>query len=453
MRDQTQQSTLTRLLYIAFPMVISQASDTVMKFVDRLFVAGLGDAHLAATMSGGLTEFMISSLFIGTVGYVGALVAQYYGSGQSEKCAEATFQAVFISLLCYPLLLAVAPAARYLYLITGQTQVQIDLSYTYLKTLIFGSLFLVLRFAMTGFFLGIGRTTVVMIANAAGVIVNVPANYILIYGKLGVPALGLKGAAIGTILGNAMIFVLLLLFYLRAANRKEFGTHQSFKLNRGMLRTLIRFGVPAGFEMFLGVTAFNLFLQFMHSYGTDVAAAITITFNWDIVAFVPMLGMGHATTALVGQNIGALDYTEAKKSTFTALKVAWVYSCSMVVLFIVGAPLLVSVFAGQFHSESSEIADLAVIMLRLAALYTLADSAQLIFTGALRAAGDTRWVMKISIGLHWAFSVLAVVMIKVLRADPVLVWISFILFIISLGLTMFFRFRGGKWQNIEIIER
>jgi len=119
------------LLAIAFPMVASQASDTIMLFVDRLFLSRLGEAYLAASMSGGLTQFMLSSFFIGTVGYVTAIVAQYYGAGRYDMCGKATVQAVFLALLSYPVLLGLSPLIRYFFAVAGHSPEQVKLGYTY----------------------------------------------------------------------------------------------------------------------------------------------------------------------------------------------------------------------------------------------------------------------------------------------------------------------------------
>jgi len=433
-------------------MVLSQASNTLMLFMDRLFLSRVSEIYLAASMSGGLTQFMIGSLFIGTVTYVNAVVAQYFGSDQLERCGEAAFQAILLSFFCYPLLLALSPLAKTFFAVTGQSPEQVELGYLYFRTLIFGSIFLILRNALAGFFIGIGRTTVVMTANIAGMLVNIPANYILIFGKLGLPALGLKGAAIGTIIGNGVIFAILLLFYLRGRNQREFNTHKSLVFRPEIFKTLLRFGIPAGFETFLSVSAFNIFVQFMHSYGTRVAAAVTIAFNWDIVSFIPMLGMGQAVTALVGQNVGAKDLREARRTAYTGLKAGWVYSGSMVLLFLLGAPLLTRVFISGSGAEAEAIAALATTMLRLAAVYIMADASQIVFAGALRGAGDTRWVMMISVVLHWIFTIIAVILMKVVQADPVTVWLAFIIFIVILGGAMFLRFRSGRWTSIKLIQ-
>jgi MATE family multidrug resistance protein len=190
----------------------------------------------------------------------------------------------------------------------------------------------------------------------------------------------------------------------------------------------------------------------MHSYGSDIAAAVTVTFNWDIVAFIPMLGMGAAVTAVVGQNVGAGDYAEARNTARVALMAAWTYSGAMMLLFFFGARSLAGVFL-DMSASGSPAAPLAVIMIRLAGLYTMADSAQLVFSGALRGAGDTRAVMRISVGLHWVFAVLVVIMIRVMKTGPLAVWFFFIGFVIFLGLGMFLRFRSSDWTEIELIDR
>ena len=443
---------LGRLLSIALPMVVSQSSDTVMMFADRLFLSRLGEAYLSAAMSGGLTAFMVSSLFVGTVGYTAAVVAQLFGAGRKQDCAEATVQGLILALICYPLILALSPLARYLFVVAGQSPLQVNLGYEYFRVIIFGSIFLVLRYALSGFFLGIGRTRVVMLANLAGMLANLPANYMLIYGKLGFPALGLTGAAIGTVLGSMITFLILLAFYLRGDNRREFATHRGFRFRGSTMRTLVRFGAPAGVEMLLNVAAFNLFVQFLYSYGTGVAAAVTIAFNWDIVAFIPMLGMSSATTALVGQFVGARDFGQARRAAYLSLRVAWVYSGTMVIVFLAATGALVRIFAAGFPGDAGEITRLATVLIRLASIYTLADSAQLVFAGALRGAGDTRWVMRVSVALHWVFAAAVIVSIRVLRISPVTAWVAFIVFIVLLGISMFLRFRGSRWLDTRMID-
>ena len=441
---------LRRLVAIALPMVVSQASETVMLFVDRLFLSRVSQLHLAAAMSGGLTSFAVASIFIGTAAYVNAIVAQYYGAGQHRMCARATAQAVYFALAAAPVLAILSIFVPSFFELMRHDPGQVPLESIYARWLMAGGGLLLVRHALTGFFLGTGRTRVVMIATIAGMIVNVPLNYLLIFGAFGFPELGMAGAAIGTLGGSLTSLAVLLGSYLSRTANHGYSTRSSWRLDRTILSRLLRFGSPAGIEMFLNVFAFNLFVQLMHGYGASVAAAVTIAFNWDIVAFIPMLGAGAATTAVVGQYVGADSVRDARRATIMALRLAWTYSGTMMLLFFVGAGPLVYVFSAGFP-DATAVAPLARTLLRLVGFYTVADATQLILAGALRGAGDTRWVMRMNVILHWAFAGIAVLLIQVLEAAPIAVWICFIGFVLSMSVAMFLRFRSGRWESMRVI--
>ncbi len=450
--NERTKARLKRILTIAFPMMISQASESVMLFVGRLFLSRLSKVHLAAAMGGGVTSFMLTSFFAGVVGYVGAIVAQYYGSGRKDRCVSAGLQGVYLALIAYPIILAFLPFTRFFFQIFSLEAEQVALADVYLRFLLFGSVMLVLRHALTGFFAGIGRTKIVMIANLVAMIVNVPASYICIFGAFGIPAMGMRGAAIGTICGNFSGLLILGIAFFKKARSNEFRGSGQWRFDGGIVKKLLRFGGPAGIESFLNVGAFNLFVQMMHSYGPNVAAAVTISFNWDLVAFIPMLGLGIATTAIIAQDIGAGDHDEARASTFLILKIAFIYGGLMMVLFLTATRPLVSLFSSGFGDGSGEVFGLAIVILRLASLYTVADAVQLIFAGALRGAGDTGWIMRYSVVAHWLLAAVAFVLVRFVKASPVLVWCVFILMVIVLGVSYFLRFRGGKWRKIRLIE-
>ncbi len=433
-------------------MIVSHASETIMRFVDRLFLAQLGKLHIAASMSGGLSAFVFSSFFAGIVGYTNAIVAQYYGAGREEKTVQTVSQGLYLSMLFLPFLILLIPVVQWTFGVAGHTPDQIALESSYFRILMAGSIFLLLRQVLVGFFLGIGETRIVMFANLAGMIVNVPLNYVLIFGHLGFPALGIEGAAIGTVIGSATIFAVLLVSYLRHELFKTYGRRGGFRWRGDLMRRLGRFGLPAGTELFLNVFAFNAFIQVIHSMGEDVAAAVTITFNYDMVAFIPMIGLGVAVTAMVGQHMGAGDQEGARKSTMLALRVGYSYALIMMLLFVFGAPLLVRVFAGGMSGEDAALLELSEAMLRLAAIYTLADITQLVFAGALRGAGDTKAVMFISVIIHWIMAVTVVVLVRVLELPPLAIWGFFIGFVIVLGLSIFLRFQSGKWRQFSVID-
>jgi len=454
MRKETvtlEKPRLRDVTNIAVPMVLSQASETINLFVDRLFLSRLGKLYISGAMSGGLTTFNVMSLFIGIIGYVNAVVAQNDGAGKKRNCARATAQSIRLAFIGWPVLILMIPLVKMFFIALGHVPELVEVEMTYFRILIFGSIFGLVRYALAGFFIGLGRTRVVMLANFAGMLVNVPANWILIFGRFGIPAIGITGAAIGTLLGSITIMAILLGVYLSPSYRREFGTAEELSFSRRFSGILLKFGTPAGIENFLNIAAFNFFIQLMYSYGPDTAAAVTIAFNYDMVAFIPMLGLGFAATTLTGRYIGANNIPAAEHATRLTMAVTWSFASILVVLFVFGARPLVNVFASGLENGGVDVAPMAVTMLRLAAVYTLADATQLILAGALRGAGDTQFVMRISIALHWIFAGTAWYAIKIIRIPPVSMWIIFIVFVLTLGIAMLLRYRFGRWREMSLV--
>ncbi len=150
--------------------------------------------------------------------------------------------------------------------------------------------------------------------------------------------------------------------------------------------------------------------------------------------------------------IGRGDTSGARRAAYLGLRVAWSYAAVMAVVFVASAPALVAAFAHGFTAGDAAILPLAQRLLRLAAIYTLADATQIVFSGALRGAGDTTWVMILSGILHWTMAVASFVLIRVLALPPVSVWLFFIGFVVSLGAAMWLRHRSGAWQRIHLVE-
>jgi MATE family, multidrug efflux pump len=452
MKNARAEITLGHMFAIAAPMVVSQASETLMLFFNRWVVSFLGADYIPASMSGGLSSFVFTAFFTGITGYVNALVAQYHGARREERCVQVASQGFWLSLGFYPLLLLLIPVGHRLFLWAGHSPIQVALEFSYYRILMLGSIIFMGQSVLVGYFVGLGRTRVVMVANLLGILVNLPLNWCLVFGKLGFPRLGIEGAALGTLGGSLFILTVLLVSYLRSPGYRARSGGRSWAPRGDLLRKLLKYGLPAGAELFINVFAFNVFVQLMQSYSEQVATAVTITLNYDLVSFIPMLGVGAATTALVGHRMGAGDPTGARKVAFLGLRLAWAYGALIAAVFVVGAPFLVRFFAGGFTAQDQSILPIAQTLLRLAALYTLADAANVVFSGALRGAGDTRWVMVVSGILHWTMAAGAFLFIRVLVLPPVMVWLFFIAFVFSMCLSMFLRHRGGKWENIRLVE-
>ena len=203
----------------------------------------------------------------------------------------------------------------------------------YFDILLYGAILVLLRNCLNSFFSGIGQTRVVMFSALTAMLVNVAANYVLIFGHLGFPATGIRGAAYGTLFGSLCGLLVLLAAYLAPTNRREFGVALP-RYDGEVMRKLLRFGYPAGVELFLNLLAFTSMILLFHSHGLATATAVTIVFNWDMVSFVPLLGIQIGVVSLVGRYMGAGRPEIAERVTRSGLKMGWSYSSVILVLFV-----------------------------------------------------------------------------------------------------------------------
>jgi MATE family multidrug resistance protein len=444
---------IREMLAIALPMIISYAADTVMTFTDRMFLSRLGPEVMNAAMGGGLTAFMMSTFFLGLIGYSTALVAQYLGANRKNTCPTVTTQALLVVLIAYPVILLMKPLGIKLFEIMHVSAGQMEYQIVYFNILIYGTIIGLIRAVFSSYFSGIGRTRVVMVAGILSMIVNVGVNYVLIFGKLGLPALGIRGAAYGTIIGGVSGLIVLIVAYFGKKNREEFHVMKSFRYYGQIMKKLLKFGYPPGLEFILNLFAFNLMILIFHSMGDATATATTIMFNWDNVSYIPLVGIEIAVTSLVGRYMGAQKVGIASKAALSAFKTGLMYSSVILVLFIFFPEQLVQVFKPAVASPVFEQAvPTAVFMLRVAALYVLIEAAISTCVGVLRGAGDTRWSMIASVTLHYIMVGGLYLVIKVLHMSAQTGWLVVVFVFMMFSVVFYLRYRGGKWKEIKMVE-
>ena len=290
-----------------------------------------------------------------------ALVAQYYGAKKPRMCGIAIIQAFYLGIISYPILICFIPIIKYVFIFAKQEPLLTDFASTYARTLLAGSIFLIIRTAAGSFFVGIGKTKIVMIANLTAALVNIPLNYVLIFGKFGFPAMAIQGAALGTVFASGISCIILLGSYLKEISQFPYRTKNLLKIRVPIIKRLLLFGLPAGISPFLNWFAFNVFVQLMHSYGPNTAAAATIAFNWDTVVFLPMLGLGITARTVVGQSIGAKDLDGAQRLTYLIMRISIIYAIAMMTLFIGLTNPLTSVFVSGLQDTGGEIQNMGKV--------------------------------------------------------------------------------------------
>jgi MATE family multidrug resistance protein len=432
-------------------MVVSQGAFAVMIFTDRYFMSQIDPTHMAASLGGGVAFFFSLCFFLGVISYANALVAQYRGAEEPGKCSRVVTQGLIVSLLCQPLLMVVAVYVLDLFAAMGHDAEMLALESSYFSILMLGSLITLWKACLSSYFAGIGRTRVVMVCDVAGLLLNVPLCWAMAFGHLGFPAMGIDGAAWSTVLSSLFSLILFAVYYLARQNRLAFLVMESFRIDVPVMRRYLRLGLPSGVELFLNVAAFNLFLLMFQSYGVTEGAAAAIVFNWDILSFVPMLGLNIGIVSLIGHSVGARSMEKTNEVISAGFVFAISYSFLLALLYIFFRYPLVEVFAPP-QGDFSEIRSLAAFMMIGLCCYTVADAIIQVSGGVLRGAGDTQWVMYSSTALHWLMLVIQYLVIRVWEFGREASWLVFCAMILAIAIVFLLRLWSGKWRDEKALD-
>jgi len=442
------KETLSELVKIAVPMVVSQGAFAVMIFTDRYFMSQIDPVHMAAALGGGVATFFSFCFFSGLFSYTNAMAAQYLGAREEAKCSKVVTQGMIMTLMSIPLLIIITFSVAGIFEGMGHDPIQVELERSYYMILMLGTVAFLAKICIASYFAGIGRTYIVMICDVCGLILNVPLCYAMVFGKFGFPEMGIVGAGFSTIIAEIFSFILFIIFYLRKEHREKFKVLQSFHLDIGILRRFLRLGFPSGLELFLNVAAFNLFLLMFQAYGVVEGASAAIVFNWDVLSFVPMIGLNIGVISLIGRFVGAQDMEKANEVIAAGFLMGIAYSAVLAILYITFRFQLVEIFAPP-DGNFSEIRSLAGFMMVGLSSYAMADAICLVSGGVLRGAGDTRWLMIVSVSLHWTMLVAQYFIILVFKLDPRISWLAFVVLMLCIAVVYMWRLVGGKWRDPE----
>jgi MATE family multidrug resistance protein len=446
------KNTMIELVKISLPMVVSQGTFAVMIFTDRYFMSQIDAIHMAAALGGGVAAFFSFCFFTGLFSYANALAAQYLGAGELSKCSKVVTQGIAMTIMCSPLLVVITYFVSGIFEGVGHDPRQVELERIYYVILMMGVVITLAKTCVSSYFAGIGRTHIVMISDVCGMACNVPLCYLMVFGKLGFPELGIIGAGVSTIVASTFAFLLFVFFYLRKEHREKFYVMESFRLDWAILRRFLRLGFPSGLELFLNMAAFNLFLLMFQSYGVVQGASAAIVFNWDLLSFVPMIGINIGVISLIGRFVGANDMERTEEVMSAGFIIGIFYSLALAVIYITFRFPLVEIFAPP-TGDFSEIRELSAFMMIGLSSYVMADALIIVSGGVLRGAGDTRWLMYASVGLHWAMLVAQYYVILVWGYGPRVSWLTFCAMIFVIAVVYLWRLKSGVWREPERLKK
>jgi MATE family multidrug resistance protein len=442
------------VLALAGPLILSTGTMTLQQFINRMFLSWYSPEALAASLPSGTLAFTMLCFFIGTASYANTFVAQYHGAGQPQRIAAAVWQAVYLALFATAVTIPLALTGRWVFALAGHAPGVVTQEVIYFQILVCGGGFGILSSAVSAFFTGRGLTRTVMTVNIVTALLNVVLDYVLIFGHGGLPELGIAGAAYGSVLSSAVGAVLFVALFLGGPDRRTYGVWAARGFDRELFGRLLRFGAPSGLHFMLDLLGWSLFVIFVGRLGVRELGATNLAFQINSLVFMPMIGMAIATATLVGQRLGEGRDDLAARVTWSSFHLTFIYMAGFAALYL----LMPRVFLAPFgaHADPAEfaaLADMATVMLAFVALYSLFDGVNLIFSAALKGAGDTVFIMVTSAGLGLGLMVLPTWLVcRTGHGNIWLAWGFLSLFIIALAGCYLARFLRGKWRTMRVTE-
>jgi len=444
----------SELLKTAFPLILSSASSTIQQVVDRLFLSWYSSDALAAAMPAGMLNFLLQSFFLGTAGYASTFIAQYYGAKIEEDNGAVIFSSILISLFGSIFIALTVPFAPYLFKFFGHTDSVLYNEISYFSILSLGSCGFLFANSLSCFFSGRGNTWPVFLVSILSTIINSILNYLLIFGKLGLPSLGIKGAGIATVITGIISCFIYLLFLLSKPYKKICSYWKKPFFRKELLLRLLHFGYPAGLQFFLDMIGWTIVIILIGRIGKIELASSNIAFNINTFAFMPMIGIGIAVSILVGQYLGKNEPKIAEQTTWNGFLLTFIYMASVSTIYILLPQIFIKpyILYSKIPQETEILKKTASIILKFVGIYSIFDTMNVIFPSALKGAGDTLFVMLTNgiISLILLIIPVSVAIIK-FNSDIILVWIIITLYIIVSGFIYLIRFIQGKWKNMRVI--
>ena len=444
------------VIQVCIPLVMSTAAITVMELTDRVFLSNYSLDSIAAATPSGVVAFLFIVFFSGVAGYGSVFIAQYTGAGAHQRIGAVVWQTVYFAISAGFALVGISLLAVPIFKLGGHAPEIQQLEVIYFRILCLGAVLHVAETGLSSFFTGRGMTRPVMMINTAGMLFNIPLDYALINGVWGFPELGITGAAMATVFSWGLILVLYVVLIFTKVNDRRYQVRRAHTLDRDLFIRLMKYGIPGSLQFCLDVFAFMFFIFMVGRIGKVELAVSNIIMSINSLAFMPTMGFSQGVSTLVGQSLGKGQPQKAKRAAWSAAHILLAYILILDIIYLFAPQLLISIFIAS-NAATQDYAAIAVTgstLLRIVAVYVFMDAFYMIFVGALRGAGDTRFIMW-SIGLaSLVVMVLPVYIgIEYFQMGVYYAWICTTSFVASLFILSSWRFGQGKWQKMLVVEK
>lgn len=387
----------THQMRLALPIMGAQLAQTGMALVDTLMTGNYAAADLAAVSIGSSLWLPLYLLIVGVLMAVTPTVARAHGAGRIRHLGRYAQGAIWLSLLLGAAGAIVLLQSRAVFDALGMDVEVGRRGAAYLAAVAAGFPAIAVYQVLRGICEGVHQVRPVLLIGFVGLLVNVPANYVLIYGALGFPAMGATGCGIATAVSMWAMVAVMAAYVARTAVFARLGLlRRLYRIDAAAVADILRVGVPIGLSIFFEVSLFAAIALLVAGLGTTVVAAHQIALNYTSLLFMIPLSLGMALTVRVGHGLGSGGQAVAARRSWNGIVLSAGVGVVLSVIMVITARVVVG-----FYTPDAHIRELAASLVLLAALYQVSDTLQVNAAGALRGYRDTRVIMLITLPAYW----------------------------------------------------
>ena len=391
---------------LATPVILGMLGHTVVALVDNIMVGQLGTAELAAVSLGNSFMFIAMSLGIGFSTAITPLIAEADGENNFDAGKSAFKHGLFLCIVLGIVLFLMVFVAKPLMYSMNQPEEVVQFAMPYLNLVAISLFPLIVFQAFKQFSDGLSMTRYPMYATILANIVNVFLNYIFIFGKLGMPQLGVVGAAVGTL--AARVIMVAHLWYLLSQHHKSrpFVLHiKLFRLSKKMLNKIIGLGFPSALQMFFEVAIFTAAIWLSGILGKNPQAANQIALNLSSMTFMVAMGFSVAAMIRVGNQKGLKRFRELRRIAFSIFLLSTMLAVVFALLFVIFNETLPKLYLDYDNkaefTDNFQVATIAAKLLLISAIFQISDTLQVVALGALRGMQDVKIPTLITFVAYW----------------------------------------------------
>lgn len=394
-----QRAELRDTLRMALPVVATQLGSVAMGTVDTLMAGRLGAGAISAVGLGASVGFLPLIMGSGTLMGLDPIIAQAHGAGRYEQCGRALRHGLLLAVLMTVPLVAILWQSHWILSAIGEPAALVERTAPFLRVWSLGTLPFLVFAALRQFLQGVGIVAPAMWIVLGANVLNAVANWALIFGHAGMPALGIQGAAWATTISRWIMMLALGAYVFGKPALRRFGVWaRRGPLDRALLARLMTLGLPVGMQYGMEVGVFAAASAMMGWIGTEALAAHQIAINLCSITFMVPLGFSATAAVRVGQAVGRGDVDGARRAALIAYVLGVGFMAMSALAFALLAPELT-----RLYTPDTAVLPIAVSLLHVGAVFQLFDGAQTIGIGALRGAADTRIPMFVTIVAYWMF--------------------------------------------------